>query len=88
MPRGWVYVELNGKSYVRGPHFKLTNGGQLFDMVEAPYREILVPKESVDQVANAARQHLQQILDRHPAAPGMDIVPPKKPARNRGKPGT
>ena len=27
-PRDWVYVELNGKSYVRDARFKLTNGGE------------------------------------------------------------
>ena len=26
-PREWVYVELHGKSYIRGPRFKLTNDG-------------------------------------------------------------
>ena len=31
-PREWIYVELNGKSYVRGARFKLTGGGELFDL--------------------------------------------------------
>ena len=31
-PREWVYVELNGKSYVRDARFKLTNRGELFDL--------------------------------------------------------
>ncbi len=31
-PREWVYVELRGESYVRGPRFKLTGDGKLFDM--------------------------------------------------------
>src|SRR5947208_4706976 len=39
-PRDWVYVELNGRSYVRDARFKLTNRGELFDLSEAPYKEI------------------------------------------------
>ena len=34
----WVYVELRGESYVRGPRFKLTNGGDLFDMARRRFR--------------------------------------------------
>jgi arylsulfatase A len=86
-PRRWVYVELNGKSYVRGPRFKIANGGELFDMSEAPFREILIPKETAGPAAIAAREHLQQILDRHPAAPGEQIVPAKKAAKKRAKAG-
>ena len=41
-PREWVYVELNGKSYVRDARFKLTSGGELFDMTNAPFEEIPV----------------------------------------------
>ena len=37
-PRDWVYVELNGKSYVRDARFKLTNGGELYDLSDAPYQ--------------------------------------------------
>ena len=80
-----MYVELNGKSYVRGPHFKLTNGGELFDMSEAPFKELLVPRDTASPAAVAAREHLQQILDRHPAAPGQEIVPAKKAAKKRAK---
>ena len=68
-PRKWVYVGLRGESYVRGPRFKLTNGGDLFDMARAPFQEIPVAKESADAAAVAARQQLQAVLDRHQAAP-------------------
>ena len=68
-PREWVYVELRGKSYVRGPRFKLTNDGNLFDMAEAPFKEIPVAEESADPAAAAARKKLQAVLDRHKAAP-------------------
>jgi arylsulfatase A len=69
-PRDWVYVELNGKSYVRNDRFKLTNKGELFDLAEAPYKEILIADTTTDAAAIAARKHLQAILDQHPAAPG------------------
>ena len=70
-PREWVYVELNGKSYVRNDRFKLTNKGELFDLAEAPYKEILIADTTTDAAAMAARKHLQEILDQHPAAPGV-----------------
>jgi arylsulfatase A len=70
-PREWVYVELNGKSYVRDVRFKLTNGGELFDLSEAPFKEMPVAKDTTDPAAVAARKHLQSILDQHPAAPAQ-----------------
>jgi arylsulfatase A len=82
-PRRWVYVELNGRSYVRGARFKLTNGGELFDLSEAPYKELLVPKDTAGPAAVAAREHLQEVLDRHPAAPGTKIEPAKKAAKKQ-----
>jgi O-glycosyl hydrolase len=74
-PREWVYVELRGESYVRGPRFKLTNDGKLFDMVEAPFKEIPVAESSVDPQAAAARKTLQAVLDQHKAAPW---TPPRR----------
>ena len=66
-----MYVEHNGKSYVRNVRFKLTNDGELFDLKDAPFSEIPVPKDSTEVEAVAARKRLQEILDRHPAAPGI-----------------
>ena len=37
-PREWVYVELNGASYARDARFKLTNGGELFDLSQAAFQ--------------------------------------------------
>ena len=74
-PREWVYVELNGKSYVRDARFKLTNGGELFDLAEAPYKEITVPKDTTDAAALAAQKHLQEISKQLPTAPaGKDAA--------------
>ncbi|HPA16279.1 MAG TPA: sulfatase-like hydrolase/transferase [Verrucomicrobiae bacterium] len=81
-PRDWVYVELNGKSYARDGRFKLTNGNELFDLSEAPFREIPVAKETSDEAAIAARKKLQEILVSHPAAPGG---PDGKAKRGKGE---
>ena len=68
-PREWVYVELSGRSFVRDARYKLTNGGELFDMIEAPFNEIPIGEDTTDAAAIAAREELQKVLDRHPAAP-------------------
>jgi arylsulfatase A len=61
-PREWVYVELDGKRYVRTMRWKLTGDGELFDMKEAPSKEIPVPATATDADAVAARKHLQEVL--------------------------
>jgi len=67
-----VYVELNGRSYVRDARFKLSNAGGLFDLAEAPFKEIPVAKDATDPASVAARKRLQAVLDQHPASPGQD----------------
>ncbi len=69
-PREWVYVELNGKSYVRDSRFKLTNSGGFFDLSEAPWKETVVAESSSDSAAAASRKHLQEILAQLPTASG------------------
>ena len=68
-PREWIYVELSGRSYVRNARYKLTNGGELFDLKEAPFVEALVPADTTDAAALAARKRLQEILALLPTAP-------------------
>ena len=68
-PREWVYVELNGKSYVRDAKYKLTAGGEMFDLSDAPFKEIPVAADTTDEAAKAARKSLQAVLDEHKAAP-------------------
>ena len=81
-PREWVYVELAGRSYVRDARYKLTNGGELFDMKDSPFNEIPIPKGSESSEARAARSRLQRVLDEHPAAKGKGkgkaVKKPKK----------
>jgi arylsulfatase A len=67
-PRDWVYVELNGKSYVRDARYKLTHAGELFDLKDAPFVEAPVPRDSTDPGAVAARKRLQAILNDLPTA--------------------
>ena len=62
-PREWVYVELNGRRYVRTARWKLTGTGELFDMKNAPFEEPLVASNSADPEAAAARKHLKEIMD-------------------------
>jgi arylsulfatase A-like enzyme len=67
-PREWIYVELNGKSYVRDARYKLTNGGELYDLKNAPFEEIPVGRNASDEAA-AARKKLQAVLDDHKTLP-------------------
>ncbi len=76
-PRDWVYVELNGQSYVRDNKFKLTNTGELFDLSEAPFVEKPIPRDTKDAEAAAARAKLQKILDDHPAGSAVKEIKKK-----------
>ena len=87
-PREWVYVELNGRSYVRDARFKLTNGGALFDIKEAPFVEVPVPIDTTDAEAIEARKRLQAVLSEHPTAPGRAISRPRQQARPASNPTT
>jgi len=62
-PREWLYVQLGDKRYVRDARWKLNNDGELFDMKEAPFREIPVPADSGNAEAQPARKRLQAALD-------------------------
>jgi arylsulfatase A len=62
-PREWVYVQLRSDSYVRDARWKLTHDGKLFDMSDAPWREIPVPADTKDGAAQAARSRLRTVLD-------------------------
>jgi arylsulfatase A len=76
-PRKWVYVELNGKSYVRNARYKLTNRGELFDLSEAPFKEMPISHDLSDAAALAARAELQKVLDEHPTAKAGGNSDPK-----------
>jgi len=83
--RDWVYVELNGKSYVRDARFKLTNKGEMFDLSEAPFVEKPVGLDTTDEAAISSRTRLQKILVEHPAASGKDKKDKKDKKKKRLK---
>jgi arylsulfatase A len=66
--REWIYVQLGGKSYACDKRYKLTNDGEMFDLSEAPFKEIPISADTADPRAVAARQKLQAVLDAHPAS--------------------
>ena len=61
-PREWVYVQLAGARYVRDPRWKLTETGALFDLMEAPFKELAVAADTTDPQAKAGRERLQAVL--------------------------
>ena len=74
-PREWIYVELNGRWYVRDSGYKLGKSGDLFDMKDAPFVEKAVASDSTDADAVAARKRLQAVLDKLDPASGKQPRP-------------
>jgi arylsulfatase A len=62
-PREWVYIQLAGQWYTREAGWKLNQAGELYDMRNAPFEEILVAANTTDPAAIAARKRLQTALD-------------------------
>ena len=62
-PREWIFVQLGVGWYVRDDGWKLNRKGELFAMNDAPFVEALVPADTTDAVAQAARKRLQAVLD-------------------------
>lgn len=85
-PREWAYVELNGNSYARDARYKLTNHGELFDLIDAPFKEVPVPADTAIEGAITSRKTLQAILDEHTAAPGgKEKVKKKNKKKNQNQ---
>lgn len=61
-PRTWAFNQLARMWYVRETGWKLNEKGELFDMSGAPFEEKLVPADSKDPSARAARQRLAAVL--------------------------
>jgi arylsulfatase A len=72
-PREWIFVQLGRRWYVRDDGWKLNQAGELFDMKESPFLEQLVPADSKDEAAAAARTRLQAVLDKLDPAGGKTI---------------
>ncbi len=76
-PREWAYVQLGNQRYVRSDRWKLTGDGELFDMQDAPFRQIPVAADTGDSGAKAARTTLQAALD-GPLAQDLGSTAPVK----------
>jgi arylsulfatase A len=63
-PRDWAFVQLARMWYVRNAGWKLNEKGELYDLSDAPFVETLVPADTTDPVAVAARKELQAALDK------------------------
>jgi arylsulfatase A len=92
-PREWIFVQLGAGWYARDDGWKLNEKGELFSMQDAPFVEALVPENSDDPAAQAARKRLAAVLaDLDPAAgktvpPGAETKKKKanKKARRQAK---
>lgn len=71
-PRPWVFNQLAKQWWVRNAGWKLNQAGELFDMSEAPFAEKLVPADTVNPAALAARRTLQAALDQLNPAGGIE----------------
>jgi len=72
-PREWIFVQLGRRWYARDDGWKLNQLGELFDMKDSPFVEQLVPADSKDEAAVAARTRLQAVLDKLNPAGGKTI---------------
>jgi arylsulfatase A len=70
-PRDLVFVQLAKMWYVADQKWKLTQDGELFDLSDAPFTEKLVPADTKNAEANAARKRLQIALNKLDPAGGI-----------------
>ena len=83
--RSWIFNQLERNWYVREKNWKLNQAGELFDMSRAPFEEIAVPAAAKNPEAVAARERLQQQLDKLNPAGGKtdDGEKPKKKKKKK-----
>lgn len=62
-PREWIFIQLARMWYTREAGWKLNQAGELFDMSNSPFEEKLVPADTKDPAAIAARKRLQAALE-------------------------
>jgi arylsulfatase A len=74
-PREWIFVELGRRWYVAERGWKLNQAGELYDMKDAPFEEKLVPADTQNAEAIAARKRLQAVLDQLNPAGGKTVQP-------------
>jgi arylsulfatase A len=74
-PRTWAFCQLSNNYYVREAGWKLDQSGTLYDMKDAPFKEVAVAADTKDEAAVAARQRLAAALaGLNPAAGYKDEV--------------
>jgi arylsulfatase A len=74
-PRTWAFCQLSNNYYVREAGWKLDQSGTLYDMKDAPFKEVAVAADSKDEAVAAARQRLAAALTGlNPAAGYKDEV--------------
>jgi len=74
-PRTWAFCQLSNNYYVREAGWKLDQSGTLYDMKDAPFKEVAVAADTKDEAALAARQRLSAALTGlNPAAGYKDEV--------------
>jgi arylsulfatase A len=84
-PRQWVFVQLNQQWYARDARWKLNQAGDLLDMRDAPFREVLTQADSPE--AQAGRAKLQAAIDAlrpRDSGPGAEAEQ-EKPKKKAGK---
>jgi len=70
-PRTWAFNQLARMWYVRVTGWKLNEKGELYEMSGAPFEEKLVPADSKNPAALAARQRLAAVLSQLNPAGGI-----------------
>jgi arylsulfatase A-like enzyme len=80
-PRESVFVQLGNEWYARDLGWKLNQAGELFSMKDAPFTQPLVPADSTDAEAQAARKKLQAAIDKLDPRGGKAA----KPGEGKGK---
>ena len=74
-PRTWAFCQLSNNFYVREVGWKLDQSGTLYDMKDAPFKEVAVAADTKDEAAVAARARLSAALTGlNPAAGYTDEV--------------
>jgi arylsulfatase A len=86
-PREWIFVQLGQGWYARNDGWKLNEQGELFSMKDAPFVEELIPGDTTDAPALAAKKRLQKVLDELNPSGGKtgERAPAKKKAANKAK---
>lgn len=82
-PREWIFVQLGARWYVRDDAWKRDEGGNLFNMKDAPFVEAEVALDSKDPAAGEARQRLGAVLAQLNPAGGKVAPAPDKQSKKK-----